>query len=355
MKPAWKFLALLLVCPLLITAQTDLGWDGQPEDSDQIAPLGYYGDTGEVSGGFQIGDTVPDFTVYDFDGNSLNLYEKLSGDKPVMLVNGSISCLRFRNTFDPQINEQAYMASRNFILSHQDDIEWIFIYGIEAHPTDGNCPSNCPPTISTDTTVLQPITYLERRWSSRNWEVAQEYEFPFTMYSDNPDNSIYDNFFERAFGNLLINCEGIVEMRGDWAMTHIAQNTQEISSYIENWNSCTPAWEDDGEGEGEVDDTDPLNDPDNDLQDPGETVGINDLNAAGINLYPNPANQSFTLNNLPVNSVLTICDLSGREVESMQVWDSTMQFDALNFTEGYYIVNVQTANISVQKKLLIQH
>lgn len=347
MIPAWKYLALLLVCPIFINAQTDLGWDGQPEDSDQIAPMGYYGDTGDMSGGYQIGDTVPDFTVYDFDGNSLNLYEKLSGEKPVMLVNGSISCLRFRNTFDPLINEQAYMASRNFILTHQDDIEWIFVYGIEAHPTDGNCPSNCPPTASTDTTVLQPLSYLERKWASHNWDVAEEYVFPFTMYSDNPDNSIYNNFFARAFGNLLINCEGIVAMRGDWAMTQIAQNTQEIEAYIEDWTTCTPVWGDD--------DTDPLNNPEDRPQEPDETVGINNLNAGDITLYPNPAKESFTLNNLPSNSVLTIYDLSGRVIESVQVWDPTMQFDALNYTEGYYIVNVRGADISVQQKLLIQH
>ena len=55
-----------------------------------------------------------------------------------------MSCIRFRNVFDPLVPGQEVWAARTFIYDHQDDFNWIFIYGVEAHPTDGNCPSNCP-------------------------------------------------------------------------------------------------------------------------------------------------------------------------------------------------------------------
>jgi hypothetical protein len=350
--PAWKYLGLFLLCPFFINAQTDLGWDGQPNNDDQIAPLGYYGDTGDMTGGYQIGDTVPDFTLYDFDGNSINLYDKLAGEKPVMLVNGSVTCLRFRNTFDPEVSGQAYTATRNFILAHQQEIEWVFVYGVEAHPTDGNCPSNCPPTITVDTTALQPLTYLERKWATKNWDDAEEFDLPFTIYPDNPDNSVYDNFFERAFGNLMINCEGIVTMRGDWAMDYIAMNVVEIENQIATWESCTPIWINDTTEEPDVD---PIKVDDNGVELPGETVGMDDHWKTSLIMYPNPANQQVRFSNLPQTGVLNMTDISGRVVHSEQLNGATFNLDTSSLPQGYYIVSILTPSGSAQLKLIIQH
>jgi hypothetical protein len=42
-----------------------------PEDSAAVDDIIYYGELLDMSGGYDTGDTVFDFTVYDFDGNAL--------------------------------------------------------------------------------------------------------------------------------------------------------------------------------------------------------------------------------------------------------------------------------------------
>ena len=136
-----------MACTLSMAQYGDFGLPVQPADTAVVDDIIYYGDYMDMSGGYNVGDTVFDFTAYDFDGNPINLYDQLAGERPVVLVSGSVSCIRFRNVFDPLVPGQEVWAARTFIYDHQDDFNWIFIYGVEAHPTDGNCPSNCPPTI----------------------------------------------------------------------------------------------------------------------------------------------------------------------------------------------------------------
>ena len=226
------------------------GEDTCPEDSAAVDDIIYYGELLDMSGGYLTGDTVFDFTVYDFDGNPLNLYTELSGEKPVVLINGSVSCLRFRGTFEPDNNGQQYVAARNYLEEHINDYNWIFIYGVEAHPTDGNCPSNCPPTVSNDTTVVQPPFYVDRRWAVRGWEDSPEHDFPFTMYADNPNNAVYNNFFQRPFGMVAINCDGTVAMRGDWVNSFFMNSTNVTA--LNEWrlesNPCSIEWTPDDDG-----------------------------------------------------------------------------------------------------------
>ena len=233
------------------------GEDTCPEDSAAVDDIIYYGELLDMSGGYLTGDTVFDFTVYDFDGNPLNLYTELSGEKPVVLINGSVSCLRFRGTFEPDNNGQQYVAARNYLEEHINDYNWIFIYGVEAHPTDGNCPSNCPPTVSNDTTVVQPPFYVDRRWAVRGWEDSPEHDFPFTMYADNPNNAVYNNFFQRPFGLVAINCDGTVALRGDWVNSFFmdATNVTALNEWRLESDACTIDWTPD-DGTDEDDDTD---------------------------------------------------------------------------------------------------
>ncbi|MGB2135348.1 MAG: hypothetical protein ACPHYG_05090, partial [Flavobacteriales bacterium] len=193
------FLASLLTCIACTfsTAQYgDFGLPEQPADTASVNDIIFYGDYMDMSGGYNVNDTVYNFTVYDFDGNPVELYDELAGLKPVVLVSGSVSCIRFRNVFDPALPGQEVWSARNFIYDHIEDFNWIYIYGVEAHPTDGNCPSNCPPTVNTDTAVVQPSIYAERRYAMHDWLESPIHDFPFTMYADNPDNAIYNTFFQ---------------------------------------------------------------------------------------------------------------------------------------------------------------
>jgi hypothetical protein len=266
-----KISSLLLICCAFVSSFSvhaqygDFGQDSCPADSVEVDDIVYYGEMLDMSNGYQVGDTVFDFTVYDFDGNPLNLYNELSGQKPVVLINGSVSCLRFRGTFEPDNNGQQYLAARNYLESHADDINWIFIYGVEAHPTDGNCPSNCPPTVSNDTTVVQPPFYVDRRWAVNSWEQSPEHDFPFTMYADNQDNAVYNNFFQRPFGMVAINCDGTVALRGDWVNSFFMDSgsVAELNTWRTDSNTCTIDWtpeEDDSDDDSNSTDDDSADD-----------------------------------------------------------------------------------------------
>ena len=380
------------------------GKDTCPDDSTEVNDIIYYGELLDMSGGYQVGDTVFDFTVYDFDGNSINLYEELSGSKPVVLVNGSVSCLRFRGTFEPDNNGQQYIAARNYLESHVDDINWIFVYGVEAHPTDGNCPSNCPPTVSNDTTVIQPPYYVNRRWAAHGWEESPEHEFPFTMYADNADNAVYDNFFQRPFGMLAINCNGTVAMRGDWVNSFFmdAISVFQLDAWRTEGTTCSIEWtpedapdddvSDDSGSSGNSDDDsssddssdDDSSDDDNSDDDgsdddgsdddgsddadtydgPSEAITIgNGANGsvstiesnskANVRIYPNPAQELLQIEGIEGRTQLRLVDISGRTIWDAQTAQNTLSLNVSQFKPGNYILLIQQDAMEPERASLI--
>ena len=359
------------------------GEDTCPEDSAAVDDIIYYGELLDMSGGYLTGDTVFDFTVYDFDGNPLNLYTELSGEKPVVLINGSVSCLRFRGTFEPDNNGQQYVAARNYLEEHINDYNWIFIYGVEAHPTDGNCPSNCPPTVSNDTTVVQPPFYVDRRWAVRGWEDSPEHDFPFTMYADNPNNAVYNNFFQRPFGLVAINCDGTVAMRGDWVNSFFMNSTNVTA--LNEWrlesNPCSIEWtpdddgtdddgtDDDGTDDDGTDDDgtddDGTDDDDTPLDDgPSEALTGGNLNnevvsngfiqgSSDLKIYPNPARDLVQIEGLENDARVLLIDMSGRALLDVESTDQVLRIDASAFSPGPYIVIVHEASKAPQRRNLI--
>ena len=349
------------------------GEDTCPEDSAAVDDIIYYGELLDMSGGYLTGDTVFDFTVYDFDGNPLNLYTELSGEKPVVLINGSVSCLRFRGTFEPDNNGQQYVAARNYLEEHINDYNWIFIYGVEAHPTDGNCPSNCPPTVSNDTTVVQPPFYVDRRWAVRGWEDSPEHDFPFTMYADNPNNAVYNNFFQRPFGMVAINCDGTVAMRGDWVNSFFMNSTNVTA--LNEWrlesNPCSIEWTPDDDGtdddgtDDEGTDDDGTDDDDTPLDDgPSEALTGGNLNnevvsngfiqgSSDLKIYPNPARDLVQIEGLENDARVLLIDMSGRALLDVESTDQVLRIDASAFSPGPYIVIVHEASKAPQRRNLI--
>ena len=333
----------------------------QPADTAVVDDIIYYGDYMDMSGGYNVGDTVFDFTAYDFDGNPINLYDQLAGERPVVPVSGSVSCIRFRNVFDPLVPGQEVWAARTFIYDHQDDFNWIFIYGVEAHPTDGNCPSNCPPTINTDTAVVQPAVYSERRWAMR-LENSTEHDMPFTMYADNPDNSIYNNFFQRPFGLLALNCDGTVGIRADWVTSFFLDisNEEELMMFRQGYTSCQIDWEpEEDEDEEEQDDTEDDDttggDDDSDDDEPvdyhgpdhaleghtGEWNGVRAIRT-GANGSSPASSQSGSIGThrgfrCP-NQFTQLTDLRGRTVAQWTAVDRILTLPVADLPRGQYVL-----------------
>lgn len=373
-----------MACTLSMAQYGDFGLAEQPADTAAVDDIIYYGDYMDMSGGYNVGDTVFDFTAYDFDGNPINLYDQLAGEQPVVLVSGSVSCIRFRNVFDPLVPGQEVWAARTFIYDHQDDFNWIFIYGVEAHPTDGNCPSNCPPTINTDTAVVQPAVYSERRWAMHDWENSTEHDMPFTMYADNPDNSIYNNFFQRPFGLLALNCDGTVGIRADWVTSFFLDisNGEELMMFRQGYTSCQIDWEpeededeeeqDDTEDDTEDDDT-TGGDDDSDDDEPVDYDGPNhaleghtgngtasDLSeqaptGAALRVFPNPAQSVLTVvSDVRINS-LQLTDLRGRTVAQWTAVDRILTLPVADLPRGQYVLIGRTPDGAISHRRVILH
>ncbi len=354
-------LAFLLTCAACTfsTAQYgDFGLPEQPADTASVDDIIFYGDYMNMSGGYNVNDTVYNFTVYDFDGNPVELYDELAGPKPVVLVSGSVSCIRFRNVFDPSLPGQEVWSARNFIYDHIEDYNWIFIYGVEAHPTDGNCPSNCPPTVNTDTAVVQPSVYAERRWAMHDWLESPIHDFPFTMYADNPDNAIYNTFFQRPFGLIGLNCDGTVGIRSDWVTNFFADNdnVDAMLDFRLNYNVCTIDWQPEGEDVDEEDETD--DDGTDDGTDDDEPIdydgpdyalyghsdnevasNVSEANALeALRVYPNPARTTLTVASNAFETTWQLTDMRGRAVANWTQTDRMSSFDVADLPRGQYVL-----------------
>jgi len=339
------------------------GLDETPADTAAVDDIIYYGDFMDMSGGYQIGDTVYDFTAYDFDGNPVTLYTELSGLKPVVLVSGSVSCIRFRNVFDPNLPAQETFSARDFIYSHLDDYNWIFIYGVEAHPTDGNCPSNCPPTVNTDTAVVQPSIYAERRWAMHGWENSPEHDFPFTMFADNPDNAIYNNFFQRPFGLIALNCDGTVGLRADWVTNYLADpaNVQAMLDFKDAYTQCSIDWapsDDTDDTEDDGDEPVDYDGPMSGLHGGGVDHVANSIETAWASngmVYPNPAADQLVLSGFAHVMSWTLYDAQGRQAASWSGNTTYASVDVSALTRGAYVLMGTTdSGVSERIRILLQ-
>lgn len=332
----------LLTGSNLFAQSVDFGRDQQPSDAEAIDDLIFYGGEMEFLGGYVEGDTVGDFTVYDFNGQGLNLYDTFQNGKPTLMMSTSVSCPRATNGFLPDAASTGLYGSLQLLLTeHYDDFNWIMVYGVEAHPTVGECPSNCPPGFYNDTTVAQHETYLYRRYAVGNLQNSPQHEFPFMMYADNPDNAVYNNFFQRPFGLCAINCNGVVELRGDWAHTTIHQNYTALVAMI-NEVPCTTA---------------PIDD-DDDVENPGGEPTLVDESSdrARIKAWPNPALESVRIS-IPArfgNAVrIRLIDGYGRVVFDQPSAAGEQTIPLQNLAKG--VVYVEISGDAISERIRLVH
>jgi minor extracellular serine protease Vpr len=85
-----------------------------------------------------------------------------------------------------------------------------------------------------------------------------------------------------------------------------------------------------------------------------QTVGIEELNAANINLYPNPATDQITVQADRTITAIHITDISGRVVATQPVNATQTQVDVSTLASGVFFVRLETDGGTITKKLLIQ-
>ena len=81
------------------TLAPSIGLSVQPQHGDPICNIPVYLDPDGTyeTPGLANGQLIPDFTLYDRQGNAVNMQSKMAAGKPVLIVSGSYTCPVFRN------------------------------------------------------------------------------------------------------------------------------------------------------------------------------------------------------------------------------------------------------------------
>lgn len=206
-----------------------LGLDEEPLPTDSVDAVPYSGELNEFDGGYAIGDTIGDFHLWSLQGEEYLLSNEVDPDKPTIIFNGSATCVRFQNDWDPSISPQVV----EWVTLNLDVFNWVPVYVAEAHALDvENCPTNCPafPIAGPNGEYLNQHRIIQDRIDAAQMVVDfmgpdsdNAWQFPWDdMLIDSPDNLIYSHFFLRPAGMVVINCDGIVVDRADWLGIHLS-------------------------------------------------------------------------------------------------------------------------------------
>ncbi|MDZ7846416.1 MAG: T9SS type A sorting domain-containing protein [Owenweeksia sp.] len=86
----------------------------------------------------------------------------------------------------------------------------------------------------------------------------------------------------------------------------------------------------------------------------GSLTGINEVNSeSGLRLYPNPANNFVTIDNIPKSSKLMVFDISGKVVYSFFTKTESTTINTSDFVNGIYILTIMENTGTTVKKLII--
>ena len=83
-------------------------------------------------------------------------------------------------------------------------------------------------------------------------------------------------------------------------------------------------------------------------------IGVEEITASKVNLYPNPAHNEINLRANEVMSEVAIYDMFGKNVANYQVDAAEAQISVGNLAAGMYIAKILTANGTIVKKFTVQ-
>ncbi|MBL4624375.1 MAG: redoxin domain-containing protein [Flavobacteriales bacterium] len=190
----------------------DIGLSGLPGDSDSICSyvIPSNPDMTFMSGDIGVGDTVPDFTLYDVNDNAFNMASFLALGKPVLLISINYTCPYVRNKV-PTYND--------IVATYGSALSVIGIYQLEAHPVNdyspnsgnfGNVGANTAAGIIYD----QHMTYGDRKAVAIDYLDSMNMNVP--MYLDGPCNEWWAAFGPGPAMGYLINPDGTVFSKHGW-------------------------------------------------------------------------------------------------------------------------------------------
>ncbi len=215
----FKLLLLSFFLVAFVDAQITLPYkinkEGLPADTSSIAKSKTSGGTTPgyfATSGYQEGDLVAEFWLYDTAGKVCQLSKLLAEGKPVLLIAASYTCPQSRK------NIETKLQTLNAIYGTKVNIRLIYV--IEAHPSQ---PDICPYTGAVYTTganfrdsilFRQPKTYAERKIMAGHLIRQQEVNVPVLL--DSPDNAYWRHFGPAPNNAYLLTPNGVVYKKYAW-------------------------------------------------------------------------------------------------------------------------------------------
>ena len=206
-----RLLILLLIMAVHLHAQlkSSIGLDELPADSTAICDIPNYLGSFEESG-LQQGDTIPHFALYDIEDQRYDIDSLFALGKPVVLVAGSYTCPVYRDRLKDV---------KDLIDEFKDDVHFLIIYGIEAHPDVDISPyfgrvNTGNRNITEGVLFRQATTYGERKATASTMAADLDVEIPVLL--DGPCNSWWSTFGPAPNNAYLIDTNGIVIAKHGW-------------------------------------------------------------------------------------------------------------------------------------------
>ena len=86
-------------------------------------------------------------------------------------------------------------------------------------------------------------------------------------------------------------------------------------------------------------------------------VSLSELSNSDWQIFPNPGNQQIeiTVKSNLIGAQCEIMDLSGRQLESFKLTETSLQINTDTFPSGSYFINLKMEGLSTSKKLIILH
>ncbi|HHZ65986.1 MAG TPA: T9SS type A sorting domain-containing protein [Flavobacteriales bacterium] len=208
--------AALITCSPIVNAQAillpSIGVGALPNDADTVCgyPIPVNPDMTFDSYPFAAGDTIPNFTLYDLNGDSINMADLLGYGKPVVIVALNYTCPYVRNKVT---------IYNDIMVSYSNQVTIIGIYQLEAHPDDDYSPNsgtfgNVSANVNQGIVVNQHATYAARKAAAQDLITNEGLNIP--VYMDGPCNEWWTNFGPGPATGYIINANGTVFVKHGW-------------------------------------------------------------------------------------------------------------------------------------------
>lgn len=209
----------VIICTL-VTTQTraqggsqllpSIGLNAYPDDTDSICeiPLRITNDFNSI--GYQAGQPLHDFTLYDLGGSAVNLKQLLQGGKPLVLLTCSYSCPAFRERL-PEF--------KNLSVLYADYLDFLLVYTVEAHPIDSVSPyygyvNVMQQNLSEGILIAQAVTYGQRKQTAQQMVDALGIDVPLVI--DGPCNEFWIASQCGPVTAYVIDTSGILYAKQGW-------------------------------------------------------------------------------------------------------------------------------------------